>query len=145
MIIDPWHVWATIALVCLIFEVFVPGLIFGCLAIGAVGGCVGDFLGYGWEGQTLIASFTSIAAFIFVRPFAMKKCFSGAGVKTGVDALIGRTAEVTQAVDESSGFGRCKVDGDDWKMQLESSNELKVGAKVEIVAVESAVLIVKSK
>ena len=38
-----------------------------------------------------------------------------------------------------------KVDGDDWKMQLESSNELKVGAKVEIVAVESAVLIVKSK
>ncbi len=145
MIIDPWHIWATIALVCLIFEVFVPGLIFGCLAIGSVGGCVGDFLGYGWEGQTIIASFTSIVAFIFVRPFAMKKWFSGDGVKTGVDALIGRTAEVTQAVDGSSGFGRCKIDGDDWKMKVKFSDELRVGDKVEIVAVESTILIVKSK
>jgi membrane protein implicated in regulation of membrane protease activity len=146
MIYDPWHLWAAAALFLLIAEVFIPGLILACLAIGAIGGAIGDLLGLGWEGQTLIASLTSGLSLIFVRPFAMKKWFSGDGVKTGVDALIGRYAEVTTEVNNTTGFGRCKVDGDDWKMKLidnQNSTDVNLGARVEIVEVDSAILIVK--
>jgi membrane protein implicated in regulation of membrane protease activity len=145
MIYDPWHLWAAAALFLLIAEVFVSGLILGCLAIGAVGGAVGELLGCGWEGSALIASLTSIIAFVFVRPFAMKKWFSGDSIKTGVDALIGRHAEITTEINSSTGYGRCKIDGDDWKMKISDNShlELKTGDRVEIVSVESAILIVK--
>ena len=38
MIYDPWHIWALAALFLLIGEIFVPGMILGCLAVGTIGG-----------------------------------------------------------------------------------------------------------
>ena len=146
MIYDPWHIWATIALFLLIAEIFVPGLILGCLAMGAVGGLLADLIGMGWQGQTLIASSTSILSLIFLRPIAMKHWFSGSGVKTGVEAIIGRIAELTTEVDPSSGSCRCKVDGDDWKAIIQPSNltsKIKKGSKVEIIEVNSAIVTVR--
>ena len=146
MIYEPWHIWATIALLLLIAEIFAPTLILGCLAVGAVGGLTGDLLGFAWQGQTLIASATSMLSLIFLRPMAMKHWFSGSGVKTGVEAIIGRVAELTTDVDQSSGSCRCKVDGDDWKAVIKTQNitiDIKKGRKVEIIAVNSAVVTVR--
>lgn len=146
MIYDPWHIWVAAALLLLIAEIFVPGFILACLAVGAVGGAIGDLLGLGWEGQTLIASLTATLSLIFIRPLAMKAWFSGSGVKTGTDALIGRTAEITSEVDPTTGYGRCKVDGDDWKMEFASgasSENASKGSKVKIKSVQSAILIVE--
>lgn len=141
MIYDPWHIWALAALILLIGEIFVPGMILGCLAVGAIGGMMGDFLGLGLEGQTLIASLSSILAFIFLRPFAMKHWFSGPGLKTGVDALIGKTAIVTTEFNNNTGFGRCSIDGDDWKAKTETKElSLIKGDRVIIVAVNSTIL-----
>lgn len=147
MIYEAWHIWVAAALILLIAEIFVPGFILACLAIGAVGGAMGDLLGLGWEGQTLIASLTATLSLIFIRPIAMKAWFSGSGVKTGTEALIGRTAEITTEVDPQTGFGRCKIDGDDWKMEFASGSSTEgasKGTKVKIKSVESAILIVEN-
>jgi membrane protein implicated in regulation of membrane protease activity len=120
MIYDPWHLWAIASLILLIGEIFVPGMILGCLAVGALGGMVADLFGLAWEGQTIAASVTTILAFVFLRPFAMKHLFHGEGLKTGVDALIGKTAIVTTDFNTKSGFGRCSIDGDDWKAKQET-------------------------
>jgi membrane protein implicated in regulation of membrane protease activity len=143
---EPWHIWATVALLLLIAEIFAPTLILGCLAVGAVGGLIGDLLGLGWQYNSLIASATSILSLIFLRPMAMQHWFSGSGTKTGVEAIIGRVAELSTDVDVSSGSCRCKVDGDDWKAIIDTSNltrEVKKGSKVEIIAVNSAVVTVR--
>tara|TARA_B110000444_G_scaffold177697_1_gene166348 strand:- start:1627 stop:2073 length:447 start_codon:yes stop_codon:yes gene_type:complete len=145
MIYEPWHIWATITLFLLIAEIFVPGLILGCLAVGTFGGIISDLLGFDWQGQSLIASSTAILALIFLRPIAMKHWFSGSGVVTGVEAVVGRIAELTTDVDMSSGSCRCKVDGDDWKAIIKTSNltnEIKKGRKVEIIEVNSAIVTV---
>lgn len=144
MIYDPWHLWAIAALILLIGEIFIPGMILGCLAAGALGGMAGDLFGLAWEGQTIAASVTTILSFIFLRPFAMKHLFHGEGLKTGVDALIGKTANVTTDFNSKSGFGRCAIDGDDWKAKQESKETtLRKGDTVKIVAVNSNILIVK--
>lgn len=145
MIYEAWHIWVAAALIFLIAEIFIPGFILACLAVGAVGGAIGDLLGLGWEGQTLIASLTATLSLIFIRPMAMKAWFSGNGVKTGTDAIIGRTAEITTEVDPKTGYGRCKIDGDDWKMKFAQgaiSEGVSKGSKVKIKSVQSAILIV---
>jgi membrane protein implicated in regulation of membrane protease activity len=143
MIYDPWHLWTIAALILLIGEIFVPGMILGCLAVGALGGMAGDLFGLDLDGQIITASVTTILAFIFLRPFAMKHLFHGESLKTGVDALIGKTAVVTSDFNTKSGYGRCSIDGDDWKAKHETKEtSLTKGDIVKIVAVNSTILIV---
>ena len=59
-----------------------------------------------------------------------------------MDNLIGRKAIVTEKI-ESDGFGRVKIDGDDWKARFEDESEAEVGEKVTIVSYESIILTVK--
>lgn len=148
MIYEAWHIWVAAALILLIAEIFVPGFILACLAVGSVGGAIGDLLGLGWEGQTLIASLTATLSLILIRPMAMKAWFSGSGIKTGTEALIGRIAEITTEIDPKTGFGRCKIDGDDWKMKFTSESSTGTaskGDKVQIKSVESTILIVENR
>ncbi len=141
------EIWALFALLLWLAEVFVPGMILGCLGTGALGGLVAAWLGAGIEGQLIAASVASVLAFLFLRPLALNKWFRGAEVTTGVDALVGREAVVTVSFDAHSAMGRCKVDGDDWLAQIESPSlpYPQVGDRVRIQKTNSNTLIVTPK
>ena len=141
------EIWALFALLLWLAEVFVPGMILGCLGTGALGGLVAAWLGAGIEIQLIAASVASVLAFLFLRPLALNKWFRGSEVTTGVDALVGREAVVTVAFDAQSAMGRCKVDGDDWSAQIESASlpYPQVGDRVHIRRTHSNTLIVNPK
>ena len=63
-------------------------------------------------------------------------------VTTNMNNLIGRRAVVTEKI-ERDGYGRVKIDGDDWKARLDDDGEVEVGEKVTIISNESIILIVK--
>ena len=66
--------------------------------------------------------------------------------KTGVDALVGRPCKVTQAFDDTSRLGRCKVDGDDWRAELSDRSAIpQVNDVVWVERVESNTLVVSTK
>ena len=154
---EAWHWWILIALVLLIGEAFVPGLVLGSLAIGAITGGLASVMTDFWEYQLIAASAGSLVSLVFLRPIAMRTWFSGESVATGVDALPGRTVRITSAFDPSTGRGRGRVDGDDWliefpqnwtgrraegQVNLNDSMDHKVGDELEILRVDSNVLIV---
>lgn len=146
---DQWsqsEVWALFALVLWLAEVFVPGMILGCLGTGALGGLVAAALGGSIEMQLIAASATSVAAFLFLRPLALKRWFRGSDVRTGVEALVGREAQVTAAFDERTHHGRCKVDGDDWAAIWSTPQHPapSVGDTVRISGTASNTLLVES-
>lgn len=146
---DQWsqsEVWALFALVLWLAEVFVPGMILGCLGTGALGGLVAAALGGSVEVQLIAASATSVAAFLFLRPLALKRWFRGSDVRTGVEALVGREAQVTAAFDARTHHGRCKVDGDDWAAiwSTPESPAPAVGETVRISGTASNTLLVES-
>ena len=60
MIYETWQLWALLSLIFLVFEIFLPGMILGCLAVGALGGSIGAALGYSIEGQMIAASISSL-------------------------------------------------------------------------------------
>ena len=95
--------------------------------------------------QVVAFAIGTFLAFIFIRPFVMKiidKKTNDSGVKTNMDNIIGKTAVVTERIDEN-GYGRVKIDGDDWKAHSNDGSAIEVGEKVIIESYESIVLTVK--
>ncbi len=141
--ISPWLLWFAAAIVLMVLEVFVPGFVLGCLAIGALGGMVASWVTEAWEIQLLVASVAAAVAFVFIRPFALKKLFRENELKTNTDSLVGRRARVSQAFDMDLLKGRVAVDGDDWMAISYAEGDLQEGAAVIIEKVDSNTLIVK--
>jgi membrane protein implicated in regulation of membrane protease activity len=143
---ENWELWLAAGLILVILEVFVSGFVLACLAVGAVGGAIAAVLDQSLEVQLVATAVVSILAFLFPRPLAQRKWFSGDVILTGVDALIGREAEVSEAFDSNSGKGRCRIDGDDWLAQWDSASTSDrppaLGERVTITSVLSNTLIV---
>ena len=148
MILEAWQIWTASALVLLILEVFMPGFVVACLGIGAFGGALAAWLGLVFEWQLIAAGATSLIGFVFLRPVMLKMGFSGDETLSGTEALIGKEVTVTKAFDDASGFGRCKIDGDDWRAKLTDTSRGKsvaVGEILLVEAVESNTLLVRIK
>jgi len=154
---EHWHWWTLIALVLMIGEAFLPGLVLGSLAVGALAGGLSSAFTDWWEIQFVAASVGTLVALVFLRPLAMKKWFSGESVATGIDALPGRRVRITSPIESGSRRGRGSVDGDDWLIEfpedwsgqridgvasLNDPAQHVVGDELEVLRVESNVLVV---
>lgn len=140
-----WQIWLLIALVFVIIEIFTSGFAVACFSVGCVFASVLDAFGLSLTWQFLGFAVGTFIAFVLVRPFVMKyldKKTNEKDVKTNVDGIIGRTAIVTERID-SEGFGRVKIDGDDWKAQTQDGSSAEVGEKLKVISQDSVILTVK--
>jgi membrane protein implicated in regulation of membrane protease activity len=137
---DAWMIWAVVAVVLVIIEMFTPSFFFVCLAAGGLLGAAAAALGLTLAWQLVAFAAGSTAAFLFIRPVMMKYFLKMDRLKTGVDALVGRVAKVSEALEP---VGRVAIDGDDWRAIEADGAHARVGDSVEIVKVESATLHVK--
>ena len=78
-----------------------------------------------------------------MRPL-LKKLSAKDEIATNADALIGRTAKVTECI-EVGGTGRVALDGDIWQAVSDEQTDIVEGEKVEIISRESIILTVKRK
>lgn len=143
LVFSDWHYWFVVAIALMVIEVFVPGFVLGCLAIGALGGMVASWFSSAIEVQLIAASAVTVLAFVVIRPFALKRLFREDRLKTNVESLIGRRARVSQSFDKELLKGRVAIDGDDWMAYSKTDGKLDEGAVVTIEQVESNTLIVK--
>lgn len=140
-----WQIWIIAALVLFIVEIFTSGFAIACLSVGCLLAAVGSAFELSLAWQFGFFALGSFLAFIFIRPLVLKlmnKNTNNNNVMTNMDNLIGRKAVVSEKI-ESDGYGRVKIDGDDWKARMEDDKEAEVGEKVTIVSHESIVLTVK--
>lgn len=140
-----WQIWVVVALVLIIIEIFTSGFAIACLSVGCLLAAIGSGIELSLAWQLGLFALGTFLGFIFVRPFVLKLMNKNANknnVTTNMDNLIGRKAVVTEKI-EKDGFGRVKIDGDDWKARMEDGEEAEVGEKVTIVSNESIILTVK--
>lgn len=140
-----WHIWAIVALLCVILEIFTAGFAVMCFSFGAAAAaiCAACDLDLVW--QLVAFSVVTALAFVFVRPFVLKHLTKPKDeVKTNSDAIIGRVARVSEKIDDAANTGRVAIDGDDWKAVSQDGEVLEVGTQVRIVSRESIILTVKS-
>ncbi len=136
-----WTIWLIAAAVLLLLEVFTPGFLLACLAVGAAGAAAGAALGWPLEAQLALFSIFSGLSLWLLRP-VLRTWFAATGAKTNQDALIGAVGRVESDVAQGQ-RGYVKVDGDSWG--FEADRDYAAETKVRITHREgNAVTVVRA-
>jgi membrane protein implicated in regulation of membrane protease activity len=62
-----------------------------------------------------------------------------------VEALLGRTGTVTEAIEPGTGRGRVLIEGEDWRGMTLDAQALPAGTKVSVVQVDGTQLVVEKE
>lgn len=144
MIIEPVH-WLIAFAILLVIEIMTMGLTTIWFAGGTIAALVVNLLGGNIWIQLIAFLAVSFLLLLFTRPFAVKYVNKDR-VKTNVDDVVGKTAVVTEPINNLQGIGQVKLKGMDW-MARSADNDVTIvaGAMVEIQSVEGVKLIVREK
>jgi membrane protein implicated in regulation of membrane protease activity len=115
----------------------------GMLAAGAVAGAVAAGMTDSLVIQVVVFAVVSTALILAVQPVA-RRARSGPqplASRSGVDALMGRSAVVLERVDGSS--GRIKLAGETWSARaLSEDDTFEPGSQVSVVEIDGATAVV---
>ncbi len=142
---DIYQIWLLIAAVFVVIEIFTSGFAVACFSVGCVFGSILAACDLSLTWQVVAFAIGTFLAFVLIRPVVMRyldKKTNDNHVKTNMDNIIGKTAVVTERIEEG-GYGRVKINGDDWKAQTIDGSAADVGEKVQIDSYESIILTVK--
>ena len=145
---EDWQVWFVAAVVLLIAEMFTPGFWLACAAIGCLAaGVVGLVPLLGLTVQTITFAVTSLLSMVGLRPVLARHFqLSGAtALRTGVDALLGKTGIVTERIDSTARSGRLVVEGEDWRGASMDGAVIEPGTRVTVIQVDGTMLIVEGE
>jgi membrane protein implicated in regulation of membrane protease activity len=109
-----WQLWIVAALVFGALEIKLSGFVTLWFAVGALVSALASALGLGIDGQILL--FTLVSATLFgASRTIFKQAFmrSASPMKTGVEAMVGQEAVVTEALAEPHG-GTVRINGELW-------------------------------
>ena len=140
-----WQIWLLVAAVFMVIEIFTSGFAVACFSVGCVFGAILAACDLSLTWQVVAFAIGTFLSFILIRPVVMRyldKKTNDNHIKTNMDNIIGKTAVVTERIEEN-GYGRVKIDGDDWKAQTADGAAAEVGEKVRIESFESIILTVK--
>jgi membrane protein implicated in regulation of membrane protease activity len=137
-----WLLWALLTVALAVGELLTPGLFFlGPVALAAGAATLASLLGAGAIGSLLVFIGGSLASLGVLRPIARRHLRLPALSRTGTDALVGRTAVVTQRVDARG--GRVRIGGEEWSARTYVDDQVLVeGQTVDIIQIEGATALV---
>jgi len=134
-------IWILLAVILAVGEVLSLSFFLAPFAAGALLGAIAELAGAG-TAIALVVFLVSSGLFLgFVRPIASRHMHTPAQIRTGTAALVGKTAVVTERVDD--GAGAVKLDGELWKARPYVEGEvIDVGHRVHVVQISGATALV---
>ncbi|HEX4562416.1 MAG TPA: NfeD family protein [Gemmatimonadales bacterium] len=131
--------WIAVAIAALVGELLITNFLLLFFAIAALVAAALAALGLGLPVQ--LTTFFGAALFlpIFLRRGIVRR-FSGRGVPSRTDTLVGTLALVTEAIDPVLGTGRVNAGGEDWAARW--TGTVAIGAKVTVLGADGIVLLV---
>jgi membrane protein implicated in regulation of membrane protease activity len=137
-----WWVWALLALLLVVAEIFTVGFFLFCFGLGAAAASVAAWLGYDFTVQ--LAVFVGVSGLLVaaVRPLAWSVGRKARNM-VGIDRVLHKPAVVIHPIEPTIAKGRVRVEREEWLADSVTGNPIAVGAAVEVVAVEGARLQVR--
>lgn len=142
---EAWIVWMIAALVLFIIEIFTSGFAVICVSIGSLGAGISALAGCGIKTQLIWFAVLTLVAFVAIRPILVRLFFRKPDIvkPSGIYALRGREAVVSETIDLKANTGRVAVDGDDWRaVSIDKEDVIEVGERVLIMSVNSTIVTV---
>ena len=137
-----WLVWIGLMVLFGIVEASTVNMVSVWFVGGSLVGLIVNLLGGNvWLqiGAFLVVSGGLLAC---LRPF-VKKYVTPKKTATNADMVLGRTAYLTEAVDNLRGTGALKLDGKEWTVRSTDESVLPEGTLVKIVKLEGVKLYVE--
>lgn len=138
------YIWLGVAVLTALVEAAVPALVSIWFVPGALAALVVSLLGGAVWLQIVMFLAVSVLALIITRPIA-KKLSGGKSESTNADMVIGRSALVTEEIDNIKAVGRVSVMGNSWSARSEDGTVIGVGSSVTVERIEGVKLIVSAQ
>jgi len=137
-----WIVWLIIAAVLGVAEILTTTLAFGLIAVAALAAAAVGAFHLDLALQLAAFVVAAGAGLGFVRPIALRHIKQPPALRTGVAALVGRSAIVVEEVNEHG--GRVRIDGEVWTSRpyLDESLVIPAGTKVDVMQITGATALV---
>ena len=137
--------WLILMILLIAVEIATLGLTTIWFAGGALLALIAALFGFNTIVQVVLFCIVSGVLLFVTRPIAVKY-FNKTRERTNADRLIGRTAVVTQDIDNTHGTGEVVVAGMIWTARASVENHrISKGDTVEILSISGAKLIVRKK
>ena len=137
-------VWLGVLILMILLELATMGLTTIWFAGGALAAFIAALCGASLLvelGLFLVVSFLLLFAF---RPLAMRYVNSRT-VKTNVESLAGKTARVTEEINNDMGQGTAVLNGQEWTARSAEDTVIPAGSLVVVDAVSGVKLLVHKK
>jgi len=141
---SPWLIWLCAALVLLLVEVLTQAVWSFCLAIGCLIASLLSLFTPSLALQGISIGVGAVLAWILLAPPIRKwEQKRSKTVRTGMDALLGRTAVVTEDIRPGE-LGRVRIDGDCWQVRApRAESSIRRGTEVTVTSYDSIILTVE--
>lgn len=137
-------IWLAAIIVFLVLEAVTYQFICIWFAGGALGALAAYGLGASLTVQITVFVLVSVFLLIMTRPL-VKKLTLGKKISTNADANIGKTAVITETVNNTLGTGRAKLEGMEWTARSSEDCIIEEGKTVTVEEISGVKLIVKEK
>ena len=135
-------IWFGIFALLVVVEILTLGLTTIWFAAGAIVAFIAALLGAPQIVQIILFVVVSILMLVFTRPIA-QKYFNKNTYKSNSEGLIGKSAKITERVDNNNGTGYAIVNGLEWTARSEHDEEpIEKGEMAEIKSISGVKLIV---
>ena len=135
-------IWVGAMVVFGVLEAATVGLTSLWFVVGALGGLIVAMCGGAIWLQIAVFFVVSIVALIAARPLVVKY-INQTTVATNADRVLGSTARVTEAIDNTVPVGAVYVDGKTWSARSENGEEIAEGTMVRVTRMEGVRLFVE--
>ena len=141
---DVWLVWLLLAAVLGVAELFTLSAALGLLGGAAAVTAAAAALGAPLPVQLLVFGAGAATGIWLVRPVVLRHLHAPPVQQFGVDALVGRTAQVVREI--SSQGGTVRIDGEEWSARPCDPHDpayvIPAGATVSVMAIRGATALV---
>lgn len=142
-----WLTWIIICGILFILEVLTQMIWTICLAVGCLCALFAYLMGADLAWQLTALGIGAMLAFIFLMPWLRKLHArmderEKRNARTGMEALLGRRAVVTQEIRPGE-LGRARIDGDNWQVRAPHCRDtIRRGCEVTVTGYDSIILTV---
>ncbi len=127
-------IWGIIFIVMVILELCTMQLISVWFAAGALAAFIASALHVAPLGQAIVFTAASILLLLATKPI-LKKLKVGDRIPTNLDAEIGRTAVVTQEINDAGNSGRVRIGGVNWRARTRDGSVIPVDTTVTVTEI----------
>lgn len=141
----PWFwVWIVAAAILFIGEMLSLSFFMLPFAVGAVFAAILNAFGFDLVWQVIIFIVASVTSLLALRPLARRWTRKSSTIKVGAERLVGMHGAVIEGQSQAGDF-RVLVGGEPWNAATADATQLQPGTLVEVLAVNSNILLVKER